>query len=136
VFLIHYYPPCANSSIAPEVVQGFCIPSSIKSIDMPLTKFHDVSDDIRLQALVDNCDDRREETYMKDLSRDELEIRLQKVAENCIKVNDLEEELKEIKAEFKDKIDPMKADNKHLLWRLRTVKPKSKAFFSTSWKTE
>ena len=93
---------------------------------MPLTKFHDVPDDIRLQALIDNCDDRREETYMKDLSRDELEIRRQKVAENCIKVNDLEEELKEIKADFKDRIDPMKTDNKHLLTEIKNRKAEVK----------
>jgi len=86
---------------------------------MPLTKFHDASADIRLQALIDNCDERREESYMKDLSREEMEIRLQQVAENCIKVNDLEEELKEIKSEFKDRIDPLKIDNKHLLTEIK-----------------
>lgn len=92
---------------------------------MPFTKFHDVPADIRLQALIDNCDERREgESYMKDLTREELEIRLQKVAENCIQVNDLEEELKEVKSEFKEKIDPLKIDNKHLLGEIKNRRAK------------
>lgn len=85
-------------------------------------KFQDIPAEERLQVLIDNCDERRHERYMKDLSREELEIRLQEVAENCIKVNELEEELKEIKAEFKEKIEPMKKENKSLLTEIKNKK--------------
>lgn len=89
---------------------------------MHQSKFADIPAEQRLQVLIDNCDERREEKYMKDLSRDELEIRLQKVAENCIKVNDLEEELKEVKSDFKRRIDPLKNDNKELLTEIKNKK--------------
>lgn len=85
-------------------------------------KFQDIPADERLQVLIDNCDERRHEKYMKDLSRDELEIRLQRVAENCIKFNDLEEELKEIKSEFKEKMEPLKKDNKEKLTEIKNKK--------------
>ncbi|MFT3679468.1 MAG: hypothetical protein QM791_04295 [Ferruginibacter sp.] len=62
-----------------------------------------------------------EETkYQKPLSEDELAARRESLADDCIKLNQLEDELKEVKDEYKDKMDPLKLANKKRLEEIKT----------------
>lgn len=93
---------------------------------MEKTMFADIPPEDRLRLLIDNCDDRREETYMKDLSREDLDIRMEKLTGNFIKIHDLDKELKEIKSQYKSQTDPLKLDNETLLAELKTGKAQTK----------
>jgi hypothetical protein len=74
----------------------------------------------KLRLLRDNCDDYEETTYVKPLSQEELDIKHEQLADNCIEVNTLEETLKGVKAEFKGKIEPLKSDRSTLLRQIKT----------------
>lgn len=74
----------------------------------------------RLRLLRDNCDDREETHYIKPLTPEELDVKREQLADNCIEQNRLEEELTEIKKDYKDKIDPIKTDNKILCQQIKT----------------
>lgn len=91
---------------------------------MTTTKFEEVPPENRLQVLVDNCDDRREETYLKDLGQEELDVKRESITTNYIRLNDLDEELKDIQGEFKAKMNPLKIENKNLLEQIKTRKEK------------
>lgn len=74
----------------------------------------------KVRLLRDNCDEREETTYVKPLSQEELDVKHEQLADNCIEVNTLEETLKGIKAEFKGKIEPIKAERSILLRQIKT----------------
>lgn len=74
----------------------------------------------KLRLLRDNCDEFEETTYVKPLSQEELDVKHEQLADNCIEVNALEETLKGVKAEFKGKIEPMKAERSTLLRQIKT----------------
>jgi hypothetical protein len=74
----------------------------------------------RKVALQENAAKVEQTTYQRPLSEDELISRREKLADNCIKVNVLEDDLKLIKDDFKLKMDPLKADNKQLLSEIKT----------------
>lgn len=77
--------------------------------------FSDIADPAeRLRLLKDNCDDREETHYFKPLNQNELDQRSEKIAVICIDIYKLEADLKTIKDEYKDKIDPLKIENKQL----------------------
>lgn len=59
-------------------------------------------------------------TYQKSLSAEELAARREDLADNCIKLNKFEDELKEVKDDFKIKMDPLKSANKTLLTEIKT----------------
>lgn len=59
-------------------------------------------------------------SYQKPLSEDELIVRREQLADNCIKLNELEEKLKEVKDAYKLEMDPLKSDNKVLLNEIKT----------------
>lgn len=81
----------------------------------------DVSDPAeKLRLLRDNCDEREETTYVKPLSQEELDIKRESLADNCIELARLDDELKEIKSDYKGKMDPMKDDNKTLCQQIKT----------------
>jgi hypothetical protein len=74
----------------------------------------------KLRLLRDNCDDYEETSYVKPLSQEELDVKREELADNCIEFTRLEDELKEIKTGYKDKMDPLKADNKTLCQQIKT----------------
>lgn len=59
-------------------------------------------------------------TYQKNLDADELAARREDLADDCIKLNQFEDELKEIKDDFKLKMDPLKTANKIRLTEIKT----------------
>jgi hypothetical protein len=74
----------------------------------------------RLRLLRDNCDRLEHEDYSRELTQHEMDQRREMLADNCIAINGHEGELKEIKDEFKRKIDPLKQHNVTLLQEIKT----------------
>lgn len=74
----------------------------------------------RLMMLQENAAKVEQTTYQRVLSPDELAARREDLADNCIKLNQQEDELKEIKDSFKAVMDPLKAKNKCLLTEIKT----------------
>lgn len=93
---------------------------------MSKTMFADVPPAQRIQVLKDNCDSAEETSYLKDLTDEELDIKRETLTTNCITSNRLEEELKEIKSEYKAKIDPLKEETRELCHQVETRKEECK----------
>lgn len=93
---------------------------------MEKTKFGEVPLEDRLRLLMDNCDEREEKLYMKDLSQEELDGKRETLTTNYIKISDLDDELGKIKADFKFQTDPLKTENKVLLGQVKTRKEEVK----------
>lgn len=74
----------------------------------------------RLMVMQESATKVEQTTYQKSLSADELAARREDLADDCIKLNQFEDELKEIKDGFKDKMDPLKAANKLRLTEIKT----------------
>lgn len=74
----------------------------------------------RLIMMQENASKVEQTTYQKALTTDELAARREDLADNCIKLNALEDDLKEIKDDFKLKMDPLKLTNKTLLTEIKT----------------
>ena len=91
-----------------------------------MTRFFmpELSKNERLSILQNNADKIEQTTYLKPLTEEELNERREMLTDNCIKLGDLEEEKAEMVADFKAKIDPLKAVNKDLLWELRVKQAK------------
>jgi hypothetical protein len=58
--------------------------------------------------------------FLKELTQEEIDVKNQQVSSNCIKVYKLREELKEIKSDFKDRIDPLEEETKKLCRQVET----------------
>jgi hypothetical protein len=74
----------------------------------------------RIQLLQENAAKVENTTYQKALTTDQLAIKREDLADNCIKVNSLEDELKVEKDRFKIQIDPLKKKNVVLLTEIKT----------------
>ncbi len=74
----------------------------------------------RLMILQENAHKVEQTTYQKALSAEELAARREDLADNCIKLNKLEDDLKEVKDSFKLEMDPLKNKNKILLSEIKT----------------
>lgn len=74
----------------------------------------------RLMLLQENAAKVEQTTYQRTLSLDDLAARREDLADNCIKLNHFEDELADIKAKFKDDMDPLKVSNKKLLTEIKT----------------
>jgi hypothetical protein len=74
----------------------------------------------RTMLLQENASKVEVTTYQKVLSPDELAARREDLADNCIKLNQFEDELKEVKDTFKLRMDPLKTFNKTLLTEIKT----------------
>lgn len=74
----------------------------------------------RLMILQESAAKIEQTTYQKTLSADELAARREDLADDCIKLNQFEDELKEVKDDFKTKMDPLKAANKIRLTEIKT----------------
>lgn len=84
----------------------------------------------RLRVMKDNHDSAVE-TYYKQLSQDEIDSRQHDLAVNSIKKFKLDEELKEIKGDFKAQTDPLVERNKELMHEIDTgqAEVKGELFF-------
>lgn len=74
----------------------------------------------RLMILQENAAKIEKTTYQKTLTPDELAARREDLADNCIKLNEKEDDLNEIKSDFKAVMDPLKKTNKILLTEIKT----------------
>lgn len=74
----------------------------------------------RLMIMQENAAKVQQTTYQKALTADELAARREDLADNCIKLNSLEDDLKVVKDDFKIKMDPLKTTNKTLLTEIKT----------------
>ena len=73
----------------------------------------------RLRVLRDNHKSESGK-YFVQLSQEEMDQRREQLADNSIKLFKLGEELKEKKAEFKEKMEPLTRDNNQLMEELDT----------------
>jgi hypothetical protein len=74
----------------------------------------------RLMILQENAARVEQTTYQKSLSQDELAARHEDLAINCIKLSSIDDEKKEVMADFKLKTDPLNNANKTLLAEIKT----------------
>lgn len=74
----------------------------------------------RLSIMQENAAKIEQTIYQKALSQEELGVRREDLADNCIRLNKFEDELKEVKDDFKFKMDPLKVMNKRLLTEIKT----------------
>jgi len=74
----------------------------------------------RTMIMQENAAKVEQTTYQKVLSPEELDARRESLADNCIKLNQFEDELKEVKDDFKLKMDPLRQHNKTILTEVKT----------------
>lgn len=74
----------------------------------------------RLMVLQENAAKVEQTTYQKAISQEELAIRHEDLATNCIKLSSIDDEKKEVMAEFKLRTDPLNTANKTLLTEIKT----------------
>lgn len=74
----------------------------------------------RLMLLQDNAAKVEQTSYQKPLTAEELAAFREDLADDMIKLNQLEEELGEVKSDYKVKMDPLKDANKTRLIAIKT----------------
>ncbi len=73
----------------------------------------------RRQFLADNADAVEKKEYMRHFTPEELLKKKESLSETCISINDIEEELKEIKKEYAEKLKPLVERKKRVLGELK-----------------
>lgn len=86
---------------------------------MPKVFMPEVTPKERLRILRDNHDSEVTK-YYKQLSQHEMDVRREQLAENSINHFELSEQLKEVKADFKEKMEPLIRDNHKLMQEIKT----------------
>lgn len=79
-----------------------------------------VSLEDRIRQLRDNADIQENGPYTRSLTQEELDLRRESLADNCIEKTRLEGELKAVKAEFKGKIEPLSVQNALICQEIKT----------------
>lgn len=74
----------------------------------------------RREIVRDNADNREITKYQKPLSTEELDSKRETLTENAIQLSILDDDLAEVKKEFKTKMDPLRSHNKVLLEQIKT----------------
>lgn len=74
----------------------------------------------RLEYLQSNASKIDEGKYNKQLADDEITAAKDVLSENCIKINDLEEELDVIKKQYKEKMKPFRIESSQLMNQIRS----------------
>ena len=88
---------------------------------MNKTMFHDVPDlTERLRLLAQNCDSKETTSYIRNLTQEELDFKRETHVDICIELDRLGDELKVVKAEYKEKMEPVADENKKLLRQIKT----------------
>ncbi len=86
----------------------------------------EISEQERVQIMRNHADHIEETSYEKELTPEELDAKREEFVDNSIKVSTLEDELNEVKATYKGKIEPVKLHNKILQQEVKTKKQKVK----------
>ncbi len=86
----------------------------------------ELSEQERVQIMRNHADQIEETSYEKELTPEELDAKREEFVDNSIKVSTLEDELNEVKATYKGKIEPVKLHNKILQKEVKTKKQKVK----------
>ena len=73
----------------------------------------------RKQFLADNADKVEKKDYMRHFTPEELLKKKEELSETCISINDIEEELKEVKAEYSERLKPLITAKKQALEDLK-----------------
>lgn len=73
----------------------------------------------RRQFLADNADAVEKKEYMRHFTPEELLKKKEGLSETCISINDIEQELKEIKKEYAEKLKPLVERKKRVLGELK-----------------
>lgn len=73
----------------------------------------------RRQFLADNADAVEKKEYMRHFTPEELLKKKEGLSETCISINDIEEELKDIKKEYAEKLKPLIERKKRVLGELK-----------------
>ena len=73
----------------------------------------------RRQFLADNADAVEKKEYMRHYTPEELLKLKESLSETCISINEIEEELKEVKKEYKDRLEPLLNKKKEALEGLK-----------------
>lgn len=74
----------------------------------------------RLMIMQENAAKIEKTSYQKTLTTDEIATRLEDLGDNCIKLSQIDDEKKEVAAEFKLRTDPLTITNKMLLTEIKT----------------
>ncbi|MDD7272832.1 MAG: hypothetical protein PUG96_02545 [Prevotellaceae bacterium] len=83
----------------------------------------DIQNRLQREAfLKDNCDAVEEKGYMKPFKAEQLQGHKEKLAETSIKIEEIEEELKEIKKDFNDRLKDLKEERSEII---RNIKMKA-----------
>lgn len=85
----------------------------------------ELSERDRIIVLRENAYSVEQTTYMRPLSEEEIADRKNTLTKNSIELYDIEEQKKEAVKVFKEKIDPLKAENRGLLFEIRTKQVKA-----------
>ena len=80
----------------------------------------DLSNSERVTILQENAQKVEETTYQRPLTEEELSAKREDLADNCIFLNQKEDEFKEVKDRFKVETEPYKRLNKILLQEIKT----------------
>lgn len=86
---------------------------------MPKKFMPEISPEERLRILRDNHESETT-SYFKQLTQEEMDIRREQLADNSIKYFEHSEELKEIKSQFKEKMEPLTRSNQQIMQELKT----------------
>ena len=73
----------------------------------------------RKQFLADNADAVEKKEYMRHFTPEELLKKKEGLSETCISINDIEEELTEIKKQYAEKLKPLLETKKRILGELK-----------------
>lgn len=74
----------------------------------------------RPRMLNENCDSKETTSYVRNLTQEELDFKREVHVDNCVQLEEYNEELKKVKAEYKDKMEPLQDQNKTLLRQIKT----------------
>ena len=74
----------------------------------------------RRQFLLDNADSVVEMDYHKQFDADELAKKKTELSDVCIRISDIEDDVKEYRAKAKDELRPLKSAQKQLLSDVKT----------------
>ena len=80
----------------------------------------------RRRYLEDNCDKREETTYMKDLSKEDLDVKRESLAGILIEVANEEADFELVKAEHNEKVKPKRIEAKLMLQEIKLKKAEVK----------
>lgn len=77
--------------------------------------FQDKTEKERLEMLDANADAVEQQTYMKSFDSETLQKKKDKLAETAIQITDLEQEIKDFKAEKDEDLKPLREERKQLI---------------------